>query len=261
MEKVAFKASNVFSDISRFINLLKDLKKSKIQVEGLDSLMTELNKKLNDQNNWKLNTKLRFKNINKKDLKIPEQILQNVKEIILELKISITEKSYTVNSICDSIIQDRNVVYGVQFVTYGKTADDLEKYKMSWHLDKHIRNYDNDDGRGKGFIHPEYHFNMGGFVLTKSNDFNFGNVLLTNTPRICHPPLDIILSIDFVLKNFYGVRVKNLTDSNQYKKIISTSKQRLWRPYFICVANHWESKRFDDLNIEVNFAEKIFGEV
>src|SRR5690606_4349475 len=116
-------------------------------------------------------------------------------------------------------------------------------------------------GNGKGFIHPEYHFNMGGFVLTKSVDFNFGNVLLLNTPRISHPPLDIILSIDFVLKNFYGIRVKNLTESNQYKSIVTKSKQRLWRPYFICIAHSWEFKRFDDLDIEDNFAKKIFGEV
>lgn len=261
MAKVAFRASNVFSDISRFIILLKDLKKSKIHVEGLDSLTTELNKKLDDQNNWKLNTKLIFKNINKNDLKIPDKVLKNVKEIILELKISITEKSYTVTSICDSIVQNEKVVYGVQFIAHGKTATDLENYKMSWHLDKHIRNYGDKDGRGKGFIHPEYHFNMGGFVLTKSNDFDFGNVLLINAPRITHPPLDIILSIDFVLKNFYGIRVKNLTESNPYKKIVSISKQRLWRPYFICIAHLWEGNRFHDLDVEDNFAKKIFGDV
>lgn len=261
MAKIAFKASNVFSDISRFINLLKDLKKAKIQIEGLDSLTTELNRKLDNQNSWRINTKLVFKNINKKDLKIPEKVLKNVKEIVLELKISITEKSYAINSICDSVIQNEKVVYGVQLITHGKTEDGLENYKMSWHLDKHIRNEDDSDGHGKGFIHPEYHFNMGGFVLTKSDDFNFGNVLLLDTPRISHPPLDIILSIDFVLKNFYGVRVKNLTESNQYKGIVSKSKRRLWRPYFICIAHTWECNRFDGLEVEENFAKKVLGEV
>src|SRR5690606_28680305 len=106
MAKIEFKASNVFSDISRFINLLKDLKRSKIQIEGLDSLTTELNRKLENQNSWRINTKLLFKNINKNDLKIPEKVLRSVKEIVLELKISITEKSYTVNTICDSVIQN-----------------------------------------------------------------------------------------------------------------------------------------------------------
>jgi hypothetical protein len=130
---------------------------------------------------------------------------------------------------------------------------------MSWHLDKHIRTKYHEEGRGKGFIHPEYHFNMGGFALTKEESFNYGNVLLIDTPRILHPPLDIVLSIDFVLKNFYGVRVLNLVESRAYKRIIDGAKRRLWRPYFITLAHHWETTTFNYLTIEPDFANKIFG--
>lgn len=201
-----------------------------------------------------------FRNINKNDLNIPKDILSNVKEIILELKISLTEKGYAVNSICDSIEQSAGNPYNVQLITYGKTSTDTVNYKMSWHLDKHIRSIDVMDGRGKGFIHPEYHFNMGGFALTKESNFDFGNILLIDTPRIMHPPLDIVLSIDFVLKNFYGIRVKSLTDSRQYKRIISDSKNRLWRPYFIALANCWESPMLNTFDIQENYGVMSFGD-
>lgn len=260
MAKLEYRAADVFADISRLIGFLKDLKKAKVQIEGLESLETELNKESNQQDLWKLKTKLIFKNINKTDLKIPTDILKDVKEIILELKISIVERSYKKGTICDSIDQNNGLQYGVQLITYGKSLANKANYKMSWHLDKHIRSKEGNDGIGKGFIHPEYHFNMGGFALTKESDFNFGNILLIDTPRIMHPPLDIILSIDFVLKNFYGIRVKNLTDSNPYKKIISRSKNRLWRPYFISLAHFWENTRFNDLDIEEKYSYKILGE-
>tara|TARA_B110000285_G_scaffold48687_1_gene55129 strand:- start:3733 stop:4524 length:792 start_codon:yes stop_codon:yes gene_type:complete len=262
MAKLEYKAADVFKNISRLIDHLKVLNKSKtnFQIEGLEGLHTQLNKRGVKQDFWKLNAKLIFKNINKNDLNIPDEILENVNEIILEMKISLTEKGYELGSICDSIDQSDKNMYGVQLITYGKTTKDVTNYKMSWHLDKHIRSQNEDDARGKGFIHPEYHFNMGGFALTKESDFNFGSVLLIDTPRIMHPPLDIILSIDFVLKNFYGIRVKNLTDSNQYKKIISKSKDRLWRPYFISLANSWESPRFNDLQIQKNYVDIIYGD-
>ena len=260
MAKLKYKAADVLADISRLIVFLKDLKKTKIQIEGLESLETELSKKLNQQDFWELKTKLIFKNINKTDLEIPDEILKNVKEVTLELKVSLAERAYKEGTVYDSIEQNNGLKYGIQIITYGKTLADKANYKMSWHLDKHIRSEKGKDGRGKGFIHPEYHFNMGGFALTKENDFNFGNVLLIDTPRIMHPPLDIILSIDFVLKNFYGIRVKNLTDSNQYKRIILKSKDRLWRPYFISLANRWESPRFNDIDIQENYADIIFGD-
>jgi len=258
MAKNKYNASNIFGDTLRMIGLLKDIKRSKleIEIEGLEALETELKKKILDQSRWSLQSKLIFKNINKSDLSIPIEMETEIKEISLNLKVNITEISYLENEIKDSIVQNNSTKYGVQIITYGKTTTP-NGYKMSWHLDKHIRS--GNDGRGKGFIHPEYHFNMGGFALTKENNFNFGDVLLIDTPRLVQPPLDIVLSIDFVLKNFYGIRVKNLTDSNLYNKIIFNAKNRLWRPYFISLADKWESNRFNHLMIESDYANKILG--
>lgn len=261
MAKLQYRAADVFNNIMNLITLLKILNRSKtnIQIEGLLKLENQLNNRNVNQNLWKLSSSLVFKKINKEDLSIPKEVLEEIKDITLELKISLEERSYKQGEICDSICQNNKTIYNVQWITYGKALEDKDSYKMSWHLDKHIRSVDGNDGRGKGFIHPEYHFNMGGFALTKENNFNYGNILLIDTPRIMHPPLDIVLSIDFVLRNFYGIRVKNLTDSSQYKRIISKSKDRLWRPYFIALANCWESQRFNALNIQENYGNMILG--
>lgn len=254
-----YSAPNVYKDTLRLVSLLKEIKKSKVQIDGLEALETELRKKKPLGNKWSLQSILMFKDINKKDLCIPLDIENNINEIILNLKINITEVAYSITEIKDNIEQNKDTKYSVQLITYGKTSSVNSGYKMSWHLDKHIRSENDNDGKGKGFIHPEYHFNMGGFALTKETDFNFGQVLLIDTPRLLHPPLDIVLSIDFILKNFYGIRVKNLTDSNQYRTIISNAKERLWRPFYIALASHWESPRFNDLDIEVNYANNIIG--
>lgn len=264
MAKSLYRASTVFNETMTLINLLKD-KRSNVTIEGLDSLETLLNKPPSSQNNWTLSTELQFKNINKVDLKIPSRIKSEMADVLLELRINITERSYFESSIEDSIQQNTeaqpSIKYGVQIITHGKTTttSTFPNYKMSWHLDKHIRTELGADGRGKGFVHPEYHFNMGGFALTKVEDFDYGHVLLIDTPRIQHPPLDIVLAIDFVLKNFYGIRVKNLIESRQYNKIIESAKKRLWRPYFISLAHHWESTTFNHLTIESDYANRIFG--
>ena len=255
MGKVKYSAPDVYKDTLSLVSLLKEIKKSKIQIDGLEALETELRKKILTGNKWSLQSVLLFKNINKNDLSIPRDIENNIKEIVLNLKINITELSYSINEIKDNIEQK----YSVQLITHGKTSSENPSYKMSWHLDKHIRSQNENDGIGKGFTHPEYHFNMGGFALTKEESFNFGQILLIDTPRLIHPPLDIVLSIDFVLKNFYGIRVKNLTDSGQYKTIISNAKERLWRPFYIALASCWESPRFNDLDIEVNYVNNILG--
>jgi hypothetical protein len=259
MAKLIYKTAHILADLNRLLSLLKGLKN--INIEGLENLETELNKNFSSQEKWTLKTKLIFKNINKVDLKIPSKIEKDIKEILLELKVNITENSYSKNTVCDSIEQSKLIKYGVNIITYGKKSTTASSYKMSWHLDKHIRSDISAEGRGKGFTHPEYHFNMGGFALTKETDFDYGQVLLIDTPRLIHPPLDIVLSIDFVLKNFYGIRVKNLTDSTQYNNIISNTKKRLWRPYYIALSNQWESSRFQDLEIQDNFGHKLQGQM
>lgn len=95
-----------------------------------------------------------------------------------------------------------------------------------WHLDKEV----NIEGR---FIHPLYHFHAGGKRL---QNLEKGELMLISSPRIPHPPMDIILAIHFVIQNFINSREiaqKNqlLADDN-YINIIKRAQKRVLDPYF-----------------------------
>lgn len=254
--------AQVYREINELVNILKEYNaknKSCLAIERLESLKTQTkNKNQKDGSTWDLSCRLIFKGIDKNNLKIPDIVSNELIDIILTLNIKITEVTSSKNNIRDCILRNKDGShYSIQVIMTGKTKKN-KSYKIAWHLDKHIRSANQQDGIGKGFIHPEYHFNMGGFGVTKNIE-DYGEVLMVDTPRLIHPPLDIILSIDFVLRNFYGVKVLNLLKSNKYKKLVKASQKRLWRPYFIALANYWDSHRFNDLEIDPDYADKILG--
>lgn len=91
-------------------------------------------------------------------------------------------------------------------------------------------------------VHPRYHFQFGGNEVLNWIDaceMNFGSSLFLDTPRLSHPPLDIILGIDFVLSNFYGEKWKNLTQDSTYRKLLAEAQERFWKPYAMSLASTW----------------------
>lgn len=113
-------------------------------------------------------------------------------------------------------------------------ADDCKILQSSWHLDK--------QGAGKkvNSSHPLYHYEFGGTEITKDNEFNFGDFFLIDAPRIMHPPLDIVLAMDFVIKNYYKVEDHSaLTNQEKYRQYIKNAQIRLWRPYALSLASNF----------------------
>lgn len=121
-----------------------------------------------------------------------------------------------------------------------------------WHLDKH------DYTKAVNSSHPLYHFEFGGSSKTETEGFSYGHFILLDTPRIMHPPLDIVLAIDFVLKHFYPYsQSKSLTDKAQYKEIIKNAQYRMWRPYFLSVVSEFHD--FDtQYEFDKRFTQNIF---
>lgn len=109
---------------------------------------------------------------------------------------------------------------------------DSEDVYAAWHLDQ-------DAAGDQKFIHPEYHLTFGGHRMW-DNVSNYGQVIVIPSPRIAHPPMDAILGIDFILKNFATRDShKVITDLNEYKQIVQNSIYRLWRPYFSFIGSFW----------------------
>lgn len=134
-----------------------------------------------------------------------------------------------------------------------KETEDGKKIKKEshWHLDKH------DSTREVQTIHPIYHFEYGGSITTEEDGFDFGHFIILDTPRLMHPPLDLVLAIDFVVKNFYEYdEYRALTESDTYKRYIKNAQIRLWKPYALAFASNFHD--FENLSKEnVNFATHI----
>ena len=109
---------------------------------------------------------------------------------------------------------------------YAKLNDDHHSKFFCWHLDKEI----NTNGR---YAHPLYHFHAGGKKLAEEDK---GALLMIGSPRIPHPPMDIILAIHFILRNFidadvYSEQMKIL-EQEDYIMIIERAQRRVLDPYF-----------------------------
>ncbi|PRX57368.1 hypothetical protein [Flagellimonas meridianipacifica] len=118
-----------------------------------------------------------------------------------------------------------------------------DTYISSWHLD---RQPDKSDSIS---AHPAYHFQYGGKRLSLPNNA-YGRHLVLDSPRLVHPPLDIILGVDFVLSNFFGEQRQNLCAIRPYTTSVSNIQRLIWRPYTHSVARNWPGYPDDDSRFE-----------
>ncbi|NOR87381.1 MAG: hypothetical protein GQ527_07215 [Bacteroidales bacterium] len=157
----------------------------------------------------------------------------------------------------DISIEDPIKNYKFDMMIVGFIDDGSEPVINCWHLDCD-RFYDADgqlvEVKGKQkYTHPLYHFQFGGGGMDGRHS---GDILLLAAPRIPHPPMDIFLSIHFILKNFYSAKetsysfLLDLYDDEDYKAIIHRAKQRMWFPYFDGLAsadNHHQDFKLSKL--------------
>jgi len=109
----------------------------------------------------------------------------------------------------------------------------------SYHLDRHIQG---DKVSDTEYPHPLYHFQFGGRKLKEYNDsLETGNLLIFDSPRIAHYPMEAILGIDFALSNFFPqiwYRMKN--ESNEYLNLIEEYQDMILKPYIHTHASQWQ---------------------
>ncbi len=100
----------------------------------------------------------------------------------------------------------------------------------AWHLDQSIRK---PKSNPESLDHPLYHFQPGGNRLEGKP---IGNAIFIGSPRLPHPPMDIILGIHFILRNFCSPRdypfVNHFLNNPVYLAIIKRARERLFVPYF-----------------------------
>ncbi|HSV70096.1 MAG TPA: hypothetical protein VLI72_08290 [Methylibium sp.] len=107
----------------------------------------------------------------------------------------------------------------------------VKKYNAAWHFDA-------QGARTAGHcLHPRYHMTFGGRQLfpqlaVDNATHQMRNLLLLDSPRLAHPPLDLALAVDFVLSHFAGPKWAKARQSADYVRHLKRSQERLWKPYF-----------------------------
>ncbi|HDQ4554781.1 hypothetical protein [Pseudomonas aeruginosa] len=130
---------------------------------------------------------------------------------------------YKVAGMCSANFSE--LVAELEFNIVVSTEDN--QLLSSWHFDRHITSEGDGDPDD---AHPLYHFQYGGRNLAML-DGNHGGILIMPSPRIGHPPMDIILGLDFVLSNFAGGQWKLLRGEGEYGNKVRASQERYLRPY------------------------------
>jgi hypothetical protein len=119
-------------------------------------------------------------------------------------------------------------------IVKGYKGDD--EYISTYHFDRNI-----EGGMAPEYPHPYYHMHFGGREMDVDNR-NFGNLLLLDSPRVAHLPMEIILGVDFILSNFLPDKWNALRNDGEYVNLHRRYQKLFWRPYIHALAQHWQDE-------------------
>lgn len=157
----------------------------------------------------------------------------NKKDITLEVKLTTFCKESNEDKENQDPIENLGVNIAIDIAYAMDNA--IKDACCSWHLDK-------GSSSTSLFSHPIYHMNFGGNYMNKRGN-DFGKLLLMPAPRIIHPPMDIILSCDFIIRNFYEKKNhKSITELPGYITLLERAKARYWKPYSKAFTSKWHDE-------------------
>lgn len=214
-----FKHGKIIEDLSLLISLLKKYKFEDNNLIELHRLQNLIGKGTDIFYNYKT-VDLLF-NISTSGMSANPSTVKKV-AVILDLDYQFEE---TLNEKSDCF---KNYSLNIYLRGFDQTNAGQSEYTnfFCWHLDRET----NTDGN---YSHPFYHFHAGGNHL---DGRDLGDLLMISSPRLPHPPMDIILVIHFVLNNFFHkedfpTEIKILSDYD-YIDMIKRAEKRLLDPYF-----------------------------
>lgn len=204
-------------------------------IKPLSDAVAELNSRKDVAGEWGYNLQNLIFDINE----VPRGTMpNNVKNLQVILNVEIHVKEYGDDDICNPIIiRERN---GIQedysFSLKIRGLSNQQKVVAHWHLDY-------DSKKNNEYIHPDFHLTFGGNGMKEEEDDEncvFGKTLILPSPRLFHPPMDAILGIDFVLRNFIKTNItEEIVNISQYKVAVREAQKCLWKPYMLAIARHW----------------------
>lgn len=144
------------------------------------------------------------------------------------------------NSLSVYLDVDLKYVFNDDGLTLENTAINIhlessKGYRNCWHFDTHI--FDQGDNEPNE-CHPFFHAQNGGNEL-ENNVSDYGEIVFTASPRMPHPPMDLVLATDFILSNFLADKWRQLKVNNQYNRLVEASQKEIWGPYFFSLSQHF----------------------
>lgn len=234
------KRRKLASDLRKFRDVLNNYFPA-AEISTFERAISELNNKNRipqipekDSNNnlWGYNlSRVIFKFENTPRHTIPD----NCKDLKLILDIKVVGNCNDLKSMKDPFewLEFNIVIEGTKF-----SQEENKQLITSYHLDRQLMG--DDDGE-PGYPHPLYHFQFGGRKLTGQNGLiDTGDLLVFDSPRIAHYPMEAILGIDFTLSNFFPhVWHKIRKESNEYINLIEEYQELFLKPYIHTHASQW----------------------
>lgn len=230
--------TDVKSDLITLQRLLTKHFAKKLNFGDLNKAISQLNKDRNGAWGFE-DIKLEFRGIDLGKNIRPNLDSEHYEKAILELRF--TKMSWLPASF--QRLKDPIQEYQLQLIL---KISDFETIlaKSAWHFDKHPdKKSDNSPEATPEFHHPLYHLHFGGYELTEEEDLEHGNILIVEAPRIMHPPMDLVLAVDFVLNNFYSCHscqpFIDLISEPDYTRIVKNSRERFWKPFAFGFASNF----------------------
>lgn len=104
---------------------------------------------------------------------------------------------------------------------------------LGFHIDRH-------NGVGTNEIHPLYHLQyVQNSNIKPKEDFDHGETLQLDVPRMMHLPMELILGVSTILSNFSPTIYSKLIENRQFVNLCKDYQQKIWRPYFNSLENYW----------------------
>lgn len=99
------------------------------------------------------------------------------------------------------------------------------------------------------FPHPSHHFQFGGENLAKfgfdQNEAFYGRLLFMDTPRFAFPPMDLSLTLHFLLSNFLASDKYSPKSVPAFEQQLIAAQKYLWNPFFSAIASYWSQGKND----------------
>jgi len=139
----------------------------------------------------------------------------------------------------------------LNILIHGKNKNNQNsKIRYAIHFDRHNKEEEQrQNAKSPIQPHPAYHFQFGGNKL-KDEDIDYGQALFLDSPRIMYHPMELILSIDFILSNFFPTIWDKIKSDRQYKKILKKYQKYFVQPYFQSIVNSFDTNATSNWNAQ-----------